>query len=126
MPRAAGRKVVGYGRQAGQPDGKVRQRQYSLIASDDAAPAVNCLTSHCQSWALATLRIIMRIHPITAAATFILVVVGVKLFFLSGPIAADVDSTRSVSVDLSEMHHKLKNLPVEKIHDMTFVFSSGG
>lgn len=68
----------------------------------------------------------MRIHPITAAATFILVVVGVKLFFLSGPIAADVDSTRSVSVDLSEMHHKLKNLPVEKIHDMTFVFSSGG
>jgi hypothetical protein len=68
----------------------------------------------------------MRVHPITAAATFLLVVVGVKLFFLSGLIAAaDVDATRSASVDLSEMHHKLKNLPVEKIHDMTFVFSNG-
>jgi hypothetical protein len=45
---------------------------------------------------------------------------------LSGLIAAvDVDATRSASVDLSEMHHKLKNLPVEKIHDMTFVFSNG-
>jgi len=69
----------------------------------------------------------MRIHPIIAAATFILVGVGVKLFFFSGPIAAaDADATRSVSVDLSEMHHKIKNPPVEKIHDMTFVFSSGG
>jgi hypothetical protein len=68
----------------------------------------------------------MRVHPIAAAAIFLLVVVGVKLFFLSGLIAAaDVGATRSVTVDLSEMHHKLKNLPVEKIHDMTFVFSNG-
>jgi hypothetical protein len=69
----------------------------------------------------------MRVHPITAEATFILVVVGVKLFFLSGPIAAPgAGSTRSVSVDISGMFHTIKNLPVEKIHDMTFVFSNGG
>jgi hypothetical protein len=68
----------------------------------------------------------MRVHPTAAAVTFLLIVVSVKLFFLSGLIAAaDVGANRSASVDLSEMHHKLKNLPVEKIHDMTFVFSNG-
>ena len=69
----------------------------------------------------------MRVHPITAAATFILVVVGAKLFFSSGPIAAaGAGSTRSVSAEISEMLHTIKNLPVEKVHDMTFVFSNGG
>jgi hypothetical protein len=50
-----------------------------------------------------------------------------KLTFFSGPIAvADVGSVKSVSVDISEMHQNIKNLPVEKLHDMTFVFSNGG
>ncbi len=59
--------------------------------------------------------------------TVILVGFSLKLTFFSGPIAAaDVGSTRSVSMDISEMYHKIKNLPVEKFHDMTFVFSNGG
>jgi len=68
----------------------------------------------------------MRTHPIVAVVTLILVGVGVKLTFFSAPIAAaDVDSTKSVSTDVSGMHHAIKSLPEENFHDMTFVFSSG-
>jgi hypothetical protein len=72
-------------------------------------------------------RTIMRAHHAIAIVTVILVGFGLKLTFFSGPIAAaDVGSTKSVSIDVSEMHRNIKNLPVEKIHDMTFVFSNGG
>ena len=64
---------------------------------------------------------------VIAVVTVILVGFGLKLTFFSGPIAAaDVGSTKSVSMDISEMHHEIKNLPVENFHDMTFVFSNGG
>lgn len=71
----------------------------------------------------------MRAHPVIAIATLILVGVGVglKLTFFSAPIAtADVGSTKSVSIDVSGMHHAIKSLPEENFLDMTFVFSSGG
>jgi hypothetical protein len=42
----------------------------------------------------------------------------------SDPIAeADLRSVRSVGMDISQMHQKNKNLPEQKTHDMTFVFS---
>jgi hypothetical protein len=82
---------------------------------------------HRQSWALATEGNVMRAHPVIAVATIILVGVGVKLTFFSAPIAAaEVGSTKSVSIVVSGMHHEIKSLPVENFHDMTFVFSSGG
>ncbi|MEK9281602.1 MULTISPECIES: hypothetical protein [unclassified Bradyrhizobium] len=66
----------------------------------------------------------MRSHPVIAIATVILVGFGVKLAFFSAPKAAAVlGSTGSVSVDVSEA--PTKNLPVQRIHDMTFVFSDG-
>ena len=69
----------------------------------------------------------MRTHPAIAIVTVILVGFGLKLVLSSAPIvAADVGSTKRVSIDVSEMHQNIKNLPVEKIHDMTFVFSNGG
>jgi hypothetical protein len=69
----------------------------------------------------------MRARHVMAVVTVILVGFGLKLTFFSGPIAvADVGSVKSVSVDISEMHQNIKNLPVEKLHDMTFVFSNGG
>ena len=69
----------------------------------------------------------MRARPVIAVATLILVGVGVKLTFFSAPIAAaDVGSTKSVSIDVSGIHHAIKSLPAENFHDMTFVFSSGG
>ena len=69
----------------------------------------------------------MRTHHAIAIVTVILVGFGLKLTFFSDPIAAaDVGSAKSVRIDISEMHQNIKNLPVEKIHDMTFVFSNGG
>lgn len=69
----------------------------------------------------------MRAHHVIAAVAFILVGAGVKLTFFSGPTAAvELGSVRNVSMDVSAMHQQIKNLPVEKINDMTFVFSDGG
>jgi hypothetical protein len=74
-----------------------------------------------------TRRTIVRAYHAIAVVTVLLVGVGLKLTFFSAPIAAaDVGPTKSVSIDVSEMHHKIKNLPVEHFHDMTFVFSNGG
>jgi len=69
----------------------------------------------------------MRARHVIAVVTVILVGFGLKLTFFSGPIAAaDVGSTKSVSMDISEMHHKIKSLPAENFYDMTFVSSNGG
>ena len=69
----------------------------------------------------------MRVHHGIAIVAILLIGFGLKLTFFSGPIAAaDVGSAKSVRMDISEMHQNIKNLPVEKIHDMTFVFSNGG
>ena len=69
----------------------------------------------------------MSTHPAVAVVTVILLGFGLKLTFFSGPIvAADTGSTRNAGLYVSEMHSKIKNLPVENVHDMTFVFSDGG
>jgi hypothetical protein len=69
----------------------------------------------------------MRTHPAITIVTVILVGFGLKLAFYSAPtVAADVGATKRVSIDVSEMHRQIKNLPVENFHDMTFGFSNGG
>ena len=66
----------------------------------------------------------MRAHPVVAVATLILVGVGVKLTFFSAPMAAaDVRFTKSASIDVAEIQREIKDLPVENLHDMTFVSS---
>jgi hypothetical protein len=56
----------------------------------------------------------MRSHHAIAVVTVLLVGIGLKLTFFSAPIAAaDVRSTKSVSIDVSEMHQKIKNPPVD-------------
>jgi ABC-type polysaccharide transport system permease subunit len=68
----------------------------------------------------------MRAHHAIAIVAAILVGFGLKLIFFSAPIAeADVGSFKSASMDISEMHQHIKNLQVEKLHDMTFVFFDG-
>jgi hypothetical protein len=67
----------------------------------------------------------MRSHPAIAIVTGILFGFGVKLIFFAAPtVAADVGSKRG-SIDVSEMHRQIKNLPVENFLDMTFGFSNG-
>ncbi len=66
----------------------------------------------------------MRARHVIAVA-FILVLVGVKLTFLAVPIAAaDARSTVSGSVDVFQIHQSITQLPVQEIHDMSFVFPS--
>ena len=67
-------------------------------------------------------RTITRSHPVIAIATVILVGFGVKLTFFSTPKAA-ADAASTGSVDVSVLQTKM--FPVQKIHDMTFVFSDG-
>jgi hypothetical protein len=65
----------------------------------------------------------MRAHPIIAVVSIILIGVGVKLTFFSAPVASAVqDAARNVNIDAFQ--GKTRNLPVQKIHDMTFVFSN--
>ena len=66
----------------------------------------------------------MRARHVIAVA-FILVLVGVKLTFLAVPIAAaDARSIESGSVDVFQIHQTVGKLPVQKVHDMSFVFPS--
>ena len=75
----------------------------------------------------ATKGTIMRAHHvIIAAVAVILIGIGVKLIFFWAPTAeATILSVKSPSMDISELHRNTKNLPVQKIHDMSFVFSAG-
>ena len=63
----------------------------------------------------------MRARNVTAIVALVLVGFAIKLFFFPAPPAeAEVRN----SLDISRMHVG-KNLPVQKFHDMTFVFSHG-
>ena len=60
----------------------------------------------------------MRARHVIAVA-FILVLVGVKLTFLAVPIAA-ADARSSVNV--LQIHRTVGTLPLQNVHDMSFVF----
>ena len=65
----------------------------------------------------------MRAHHVIAVVAVILVVVGVKLIFLTAPtVEAVALSIKSVGVDVSQLHQSVKSLPMEKFHDMSVVF----
>jgi hypothetical protein len=66
----------------------------------------------------------MRLHHAIVIMSAILAVFGLTLIFFSAPITvADASVVKRGSVDISEMQQSIRNLPVEKLHDMTFVFS---
>ena len=68
---------------------------------------------------------IVRAHHAIAVVAVILIGFGAKLFFFSAPTAeADIHVVKGASLDVLHMHEN-KNLPVQKIHDMSFVFSDG-
>jgi hypothetical protein len=67
---------------------------------------------------------LMRARHFIAVA-FILVLVGVKLTFLAVPIAAaDARSSVGGSVDVFQIHHTVGTLPLQNVHDTSFVFPS--
>ena len=66
----------------------------------------------------------MRVHHAIAIVSAIVAVFGLALIFFSTPInVADASVVTRGSVDISELQRSITNLPVEKLHDMTFVFS---
>ena len=80
----------------------------------------------CAFGAFATEGVVMRAHHVIAVVAVILVVVGAKLNFFAAPtVEADTLSSKSMSMDISQMHQNTNNLPVQKFHDMSFVFSDG-
>ena len=69
----------------------------------------------------------MRAHHAIAVVAVILISFGVKLLFFSATIAeADIHAVPSASMDIIQMHidhPNRNNHPVQKMRDMTFVFS---
>jgi hypothetical protein len=76
--------------------------------------------------AFATEGVVMRARHVIAVVAVILVVVGAKLIFFAAPtVEADTLSSKSMSMGISHMHQNTNHLPVQKFHDMSFVFSDG-
>jgi hypothetical protein len=63
----------------------------------------------------------MRAHHAIAIVAIVLIGVGLKWAFFSAPTAEAV--VPSVAMDVFQMHQNVKNLPEQKMNDMTFVFS---
>jgi hypothetical protein len=64
----------------------------------------------------------MRAHHLIAVVAVILVGIGVKLPFFAPSAEADPRSIESLNADIPRMHHNIKNIQVQKIHDMSLVF----
>jgi hypothetical protein len=62
----------------------------------------------------------MRKHHVIAVVAVLLIGLGVKQFFFP-PKTAEADP-HPVTLNVYQMHIDHPNLPVQKIHDMTFVF----
>ena len=64
----------------------------------------------------------MRKHHIAAIVVTILVGFAVKVFFLAPTAEANVHAAKGAGMDVSRMHEN-RTLPVQAMHDMTFVYS---
>jgi hypothetical protein len=65
----------------------------------------------------------MRLHYLISITAIVLIGLGVKVFFLPVPAEAEINELkRSTGMNVLEMHRP--GLPVQKMDDMTFVFSN--
>ena len=64
----------------------------------------------------------MRKHHIAAIVATILLAVAVKVFFFAPTAEANVRAVKGAGLDVSRMHEN-RTLPVQAMHDMTFVYS---
>jgi hypothetical protein len=71
-------------------------------------------------------KIAMRLHNIIAIATAFIFGFGVKGFLSSPPANASHDAPTSAGLNVLQMqlgYPDMKNMPVQKVNDTTFVFS---
>jgi hypothetical protein len=74
--------------------------------------------------AFATQGAVMRAHHIVAVVAVILLGLTVKLFFFAASTAvANPHVIDSTGVDVSRLQRNARDLPVQKVDDMSFVFS---
>ena len=66
----------------------------------------------------------MRAHHAIAIVAVVLIGFGLKQTLFSAPPAEAVP-VEVVRMDISKMHQNIRNLPEQRMHDMTFVFSEG-
>ena len=70
----------------------------------------------------------MRLHHVIAVVAVLIIGIGAKQFLLPPKQAeADIQAIPNASMNVLQMHidHPNKNnYPVQKMHDMTFVFDS--
>jgi hypothetical protein len=64
----------------------------------------------------------MCAHHAIAIVAIVLIGFGLKLALFSAPTAG---ADTSLRIDTFQMQHNIKNLPEQKMNDMTFVFSEG-
>ena len=71
------------------------------------------------------MEVFMRAHHVIVVVAVLVIVVGAKLF-LFPPKKAEADTRTSASLNVHQMHRNInmQNLPVQNMHDMTFVFDS--
>jgi hypothetical protein len=67
-------------------------------------------------------RTIMRVHYAIAVVAIVLIGFGLKLTFFPAPPAEAV-VLPVAAMDVFQIQQNSKNLPTQKIHDMTFVFT---
>ena len=68
----------------------------------------------------------MHARHVIAVVAVILAGAGAKLtFFSTSNAEADWLSSKTVGLDVSRLHQNVKNLPMQKFHDMSFVFAGG-
>ena len=68
----------------------------------------------------------MRARHVIAVVAVLVIGLGAKQFLFSPTQAdANINAVPSASVNVLQMHRdiNIKNLPVQKVNDMTFVFS---
>jgi hypothetical protein len=68
----------------------------------------------------------LRAHHVIAVVAILVISFGVKMFFLSAPTAeADMRPVPSASMGILQMHRDtdMKQLPLQKMYDKTFIFT---
>ena len=69
---------------------------------------------------------LMRAHHVIAAFVVLIVGLGAKEFLFSVTTAeADLHAASSINTTQMHLDHRTTKFPVQKMHDMTFVYSDG-
>ena len=64
----------------------------------------------------------MRVRSVLAVTAIIIIIIGVKVFVVS-PRHAEADIPSMSALQMHTNYPNIKNMPVQRMHDMSLVFS---